>query len=215
MARKNRQRKQSGTRPKRAKPKSQNRGVLITAGVLAVALATGLFFIYGRDRGPGTASDRAAQLRQQGDLGAGLPPLSTRGRSIRGWHDMNNLPKNVKGRPLPKNRPQPDVLVRPASRDLGVVDRTEVVNLDYVVLNVGDQDLVIDNVVTSCGCTTAILSHNIIPPGQRADLAVRFDAGFHEVTKGERVVRVVRVVWLMSNDPDTPVAGARLVAIPR
>jgi hypothetical protein len=176
--------------------------VFILSGVILIGLAAGLVFVYGRN----PTSDR------NGPLGieiASLPPLSTQGTSIRGWHDMANLPNRFKGPPLPKDQPQPDVAVKPAIRYLGAVSRKDVVNLDYVVVNVGDQDLVIDNVVTSCGCTTATLSHNIIPPGRRADLAVRFDAGYHQVDPGKRVVRAV---WLMTNDPDTPVAEVRLTA---
>jgi hypothetical protein len=172
------------------------------AGVLVVGLAAGFFFVQGR-------SQTAERTEPLGVEIASLPPLSTQGKSIRGWHDMANIPKNSKGRPLPKDQPQPDVEVKPANRYLGALGSTDVVNLNYVVVNTGNQDLVIDNVVTSCGCTTATLSHNIIPQGHRADLAVRFDAGYHPVGPGEQVVRVV---WLMTNDPDTPVAEARLTA---
>jgi hypothetical protein len=151
------------------------------AGVLVVGLAAGFFFVQGR-------SQTAERTEPLGVEIASLPPLSTQGKSIRGWHDMANIPKNSKGRPLPKDQPQPDVEVKPANRYLGALGSTDVVNLNYVVVNTGNQDLVIDNV---------------------ADLAVRFDAGYHPVGPGEQVVRVV---WLMTNDPDTPVAEARLTA---
>lgn len=172
------------------------------AGVLVVGLGAGLYFVQGRSPEP--------RGIDASDFGiASLPPLSTQGDSIRGWHDMANIPGNVKGSPLPKEQPQADVTVKPANRYLSAVGRKEVVNLNYVVVNTGNKDLVINNVVTSCGCTTATLSHNIIPPGHRADLAVRFDAGYHPMKPGEQVTRVV---WLRTNDPDTPVAEARLTA---
>jgi hypothetical protein len=198
--------------------------ILMLAGLVLVGLAAGLVFIYGRSPSPSVAVSgarqaeaqtagaqpvSAVQAAQPGDQRADLPPLSTEGHPIAGWHDMANIPKNFEGHPLPEGQPQPDVVVEPANRDLGSVGAKDVVNVDYIVVNQGDQDLVIDNVVTSCGCTTAVLSHNIIPPGHRADLAVRFDAGYHEIKPGEEVVRVV---WLLTNDPDTPVAEARLTA---
>ncbi|MFQ5813369.1 MAG: DUF1573 domain-containing protein [Anaerolineae bacterium] len=175
----------------------------ILVGVTLAGLAVGLVFFYGR-------SQTAERTEPLGIETASLPPLSTQGKSIRGWHDMANIPENYKGRPLPKDQPQPDVAVKPADRYLGAVGRKDVVNLNYIVVNTGNQDLVIDNVVTSCGCTTAMLSHSVIPPGHRADLGVRFDVGYHPVKPGEQVVRVV---WLMTNDPDTPVAEARLTAL--
>lgn len=203
MARKDKRRKQSRTRGTGGKSRSRLPMANILVGVTLAGLAVGLVFFYGR-------SQTAERTEPLGIETASLPPLSTQGKSIRGWHDMANIPKNFKGHPLPKDQPQPDVTVKPANRHLGALGRTDVVNLNYIVVNVGDQDLIIDNVVTSCGCTTAMLSHSIIPPGHRADLGVRFDVGYHPMKPGEQVVRVV---WLMTNDPDTPVADARLTAL--
>ena len=57
----------------------------------------------------------------------------------------------------------------------------------------------LSNLVTSCGCTTAELSSDVVPPGQRADLQVTFDADYHP-TEGE----VTRTVWFATNDPTRP-----------
>lgn len=213
MGRKNKRRKQPRTQGTGGKPKSRRSMAFTLVGVLLLGLAAGLLFVYGRSqapRGPESFGIQPASVAQTAL--ADLPPLSTQGKSIYGWHDMANIPKNVKGRPLSKDRPQPDVVVKPANRYLGSLGRTDVVNLSYVVINDGDQNLVIDNVVTSCGCTTATLSHSVIPPGHRADLAVRFDVGYHRMNPGDQVTRVV---WLMTDDPDTPVAQARLTAVIR
>ncbi len=183
-------------------------------GVLLLGLVSGLHVVYGRGQPLNAAEPKpfgmepasVAQVGQSGDL----PPLSTQGKPIEGWHDMANMPKDVAGQPLPKDQPQPDVVVIPANHSLESVGRKDIVSLSYIVVNDGDRDLVIENVVTSCGCTTATLSNNIVPPGYRADLAVRFDAGYHTVDPGQEVVRVM---WLMTNDPDTPVAAARLTAV--
>ncbi len=199
MSRKDKRRKQFKTG---GKSKSRSGKFLMIAGVLVVGLGAGLYFVQGRSPEPRVIDASGIEI-------ASLPPLSTQGNSIRGWHDMANIPQSFMGRSVPKNQPQPDVAVKPASRHLGALGRKDVVNLNYVVVNTGNKDLVINNMVTSCGCTTASLSHNIIPPGHRADLAVRFDAGYHPMKPGERVTRVV---WLRTNDPDTPVAEARLTA---
>ena len=213
MGRKKKRQKQPRTQGTGSKSKSQSSTAFMLISVLLLGVAAGLLFVYVRSQTPnaaepqrfGIGSPSVVQVEQSVDL----PPLSTQGKSIYGWHDMANIPKNVMGRPLPKDRPQPDVVVKPANRYLGSLGSRDVVNLNYVVVNDGNQDLIIDNVVTSCGCTTATLSHNIVPPGHRADLAVRFDAGYHAVEPGQQVVRIV---WLMTDDPDTPVAEARLTA---
>jgi hypothetical protein len=203
MGRKSRQRKQSRSPGKDQKPKSRSRVTLLFTSVIVLGVVAGLVFGYGW--GP----SKSVSVRPSEAQSDSLVPLSTRGKSISGWHDMANIPKSTYSRPLPKGAPQPDITVRPANRDLGFVGRTDVVDLNYAVVNEGDQDLVIDSVVTSCGCTTAELSNNIIPPGHRADLKVRFDVGFHKMERGEQVVRIV---WLKTNDPDTPIGIARLEA---
>jgi hypothetical protein len=216
MGRKKKRQKQPRTQATGAKSKSRSSTAFMFLGVLLLGLAAGLLFVYARTGTPnsaepqhfGTGSTSVAEVGQSGNL----PPLSSQGKSVYGWHDMANIPKNVRGRPLPKDRPQPDVVVKPGNRYLGSLGRKDIVNLSYILVNDGDRNLVIDNVVTSCGCTTATLSHNIVPPGHRADLAVRFDAGYHAVKPGQQVVRIV---WLMTNDPDTPVAEARLTAVIR
>ena len=192
---------------------------LLLAGIIFIGLAGGLVLAYGRNstsqshtvvsQAEGAEPASAAQVVRLETKGGDLPPLSDKGEPIAGWHDMANIPENFEGHPVPKDQPQPDIVVEPASRDVGTVGSKDVVSVEYVVLNKGNQDLVIDNVVTSCGCTTAVLSNSIIPPGYRADLVVRFDAGYHEIRPGERVVRAV---WLLTNDPDTPVAEVRLTA---
>jgi len=206
MGKKNRQGKQPKPNGTEQKPKFRSPVKFLLAGVLVLGVAAGLVFGYGW--GPPTSAS-VQQAETQSDS---LVPLSTRGKPISGWHDMANIPKYTYKPPLPKGTPQPDVTVAPTNRDLGSVGSKDVVNLNYAVLNEGSQDLVVDSVVTSCGCTTAELSNNIIPPGNRADLKVRFDVGFHKTARGEQVVRIV---WLKTNDPDTPIAIARLSATVR
>ena len=205
MGQKNRQHKQSKSRGADPKPKSRSRATLFLGSVIVLGVVAGLVFGYGW----GPSKNVTAQLQPSEAQSDSLVPLSTQGKSISGWHDMANIPKYAYRPPLPKGTPQPDITVKPTNRDLGYVGRTDVINLNYAVVNEGNQDLVVDSLVTSCGCTTAELSNNIIPPGQRADLKVRFDVGFHQMAPGEQVVRIV---WMKTNDPDTPIGIARLTA---
>jgi len=203
MGRKNRQHKQTKSRGADPKPKSRSRATFFFGGVTVLGIVAGLVFGYGW--GP----SKSVSVKPSEAQSESLVPLSTQGKSISGWHDMANIPKYAYRAPLPKGTPQPDITVKPTNRDLGYVSRNDVINLNYAVVNEGNQDLIVDSLVTSCGCTTAVLSNNIIPPGQRADLKVRFDVGFHKMQPGEQVVRIV---WLKTNDPDMPIGIARLTA---
>ena len=102
---------------------------IVLVGVMLLGLAAGLVFVYGRSQTPNAAeSQRLGSFAQVGQS-VDLPPLSTDGKSIYGWHDMANIPKSVTGRPLPKDRPQADVVVKPGNRYLGSLGRKDVVNL--------------------------------------------------------------------------------------
>jgi hypothetical protein len=91
--------------------------------------------------------------------------------------------------------------------DFGTIPNTRPVSQTFQVRNAGQGTLKITGVSTSCGCTTAGLSSNVIPPGQRADLTVTFDADFHP-TNG----LVSRLVWFATNDPSQPWVEVRVIA---
>lgn len=202
MGHKNRERRELKMQRKGQKPRSRSSVRFLVVSVIAVGIVAGLVFGYGW----GPASSVAEQhIGAQDDNSV---PLSTRGKPISGWHEMNVPSQSYQPLP-PKGTPQPDITVTPTNRNLGSVGSKDVVNLHYSVVNRGSQDLVVDKMVTSCPCTTAELSNNVIPPGTRGDLKVRFDAGFHKLEPGEQIVRLV---WLKTNDPDTPVAVARFTA---
>ncbi|MEE8389860.1 MAG: DUF1573 domain-containing protein [Anaerolineae bacterium] len=137
-----------------------------------------------------------------------LLPLAEAGQSLRGGHDMTIIPQQTPApRPAPSGVPVPQLDMPNASHDFGHIYEAWDVTHTFAVQNTGDADLVISNLVTSCGCTTADLSSNVILPGQRADLTVIFDANFHP-TSGE----VTRLVWFATNDPTQPWVEVRIAA---
>ncbi len=73
--------------------------------------------------------------------------------------------------------------------------------------NTGDADLVISNLVTSCGCTTAELSSNVIPPDQRANLMVTFAPDFHGASGP-----VTRLIWFGTDNLTQPWGEVRITA---
>ena len=139
---------------------------------------------------------------------AELQPLAQSGRSLRGGHDMALIPDQPPApRSVAAGTPVPRVNIPSVSYDFGSVYSSWDLTHTFAVQNTGDVDLVIDNLVTSCGCTVAELTNDVIPPGQRADLTVTFDANFHE-TSGE----VTRLVWFATNDPAQPWVEVRIAA---
>jgi hypothetical protein len=150
---------------------------------------------------------KAPEPSRSGDP-ANLAPLAAAGTALQGGHDMALIPQAT---PAPQaaspGMPAAQLDIPIAAHDFGrVYARWDVTHV-FAVQNSGDADLVISNLVTSCGCTVAELSSSVIPPGQRADLAVTFDADFHE-TQGQ----VTRLVWFATNDPTQPWAEVRVTA---
>ena len=96
---------------------------------------------------------------------------------------------------------QPRVEVETERFDLGQMVNGEVVTRELVVRNTGTADLVIQQVTTSCGCTTAEVEPTVIPPGGMARLRITFDSGAHGPTLQGRLVRQV---FLSTNDPERP-----------
>ena len=59
--------------------------------------------------------------------------------------------------------------------DFGVVSREDLPHHRFTFNNMGQADLVISEVDSSCGCTAALLSAETIPPGGRGEIDVSFN----------------------------------------
>ena len=137
-----------------------------------------------------------------------LLPLAQAGSTIRGEHDMAMIPEQTPApRAAPSNVPVARLELPSESHNFGRIYSSWDVTHVFAVQNTGTADLQVGNLVTSCGCTVAELSSNVIPPGERADLMVTFDADFH-ATRGE----VTRLVWFATNDPTRPWVEVRITA---
>ena len=93
---------------------------------------------------------------------------------------------------------QPQIVLETESFDFGDVVNGDVVSKTLLVRNEGNASLVIDEVSTSCGCTTASLESMTIPAGGTATLQIEFDSGAHGP---DLTGSVVRQIFLTSNDP--------------
>jgi hypothetical protein len=86
--------------------------------------------------------------------------------------------------------------------DFGTIPNIGPVSETFQVRNVGQGELEITGVSTSCGCTTAEINKRSLPPGEAADLKVTYDPQAHDGATGE----FMRLVYVRSNDPDIPEA---------
>ncbi len=116
----------------------------------------------------------------------------------------------------------PAIMLNRTDYDFGTISQADGrVSTKFTIVNVGESDLIIKDVSTSCGCTTAKLvyqgqespeftmaGHGVkpedyqlsIPPGETAELQVTYDPMAHGA-QTEPEQKIVRTVSIVSNDP--------------
>lgn len=92
---------------------------------------------------------------------------------------------------------QPDITVATTRHDFGPVQQGVVATTEIAMRNAGGSDLKIEAVSTSCGCTSAQVQPEVIPPGGEGRLLIQYDSGAHPDSG-----RVQRHIYIASNDPD-------------
>lgn len=122
-----------------------------------------------------------------------------RGNPIHAVHEMRAGPPIPF---LPKDQPQPRIVVPESTYDFGRVGPTSVVRYRFPVRNTGEAPLTISRAYTTCGCTTADFTARVIPPGKVALVTLTFDAGIHDA----RGQNVRRGVIIENNDRRQPKA---------
>lgn len=130
-----------------------------------------------------------------------------------------------------KSQDTPKIEISPLEYDAGTVSMSAgLVKKTYEIKNVGNGNLEIDNIWTSCACTTAILKigdrispeftmpgHKMAPifwsetlkPGERGELEVIFDPAFHGL---QGIGQALRAVYLSTNDPQNKKVEVKLLA---
>ncbi|MFQ5838944.1 MAG: DUF1573 domain-containing protein [Thermoplasmata archaeon] len=111
--------------------------------------------------------------------------------------------------------PHPSIQVAPASYDFGSIP-PEVVATTFTVMNIGEGELVILSIATSCMCTSAVFrfkgresptfgAHGNpegwserLEPQESGQLEVTYDPNLHPDSGP-----ITRVVYIRSNDPST------------
>jgi len=87
----------------------------------------------------------------------------------------------------------PRISVEPEAFDFGKVLQNKVLHKDFVIRNIGTEDLVIDRVSTTCGCTVAEGYAKLVKPGQSTTMDVQLQTRTYNG-------RVERKVLIRSND---------------
>lgn len=88
----------------------------------------------------------------------------------------------------------PRIVVEPATFDFGQALPNKTLNKDFVLRNLGDETLRLEEVRTSCGCTAALPNERVVPPGGQTRLQVSLQT---RTAEG----RLEKTVYVRSNDP--------------
>lgn len=95
----------------------------------------------------------------------------------------------------------PQISVESDSFEFGDVVNGTIISREIVIRNTGNSNLLIENISTSCGCTTAEISEKNILPGNTGILLIKFDSGAH----GPELEGLLkREIFITSNDPVSP-----------
>lgn len=95
--------------------------------------------------------------------------------------------------PAPAQR-GPRISVDPTVFDFGKAQQEKTLEKEFTVRNLGNEDLVIESVSTTCGCTVAEGYSKVIKPGSSTPLRVKLQT---RTSFG----RLSRSVLIKSNDP--------------
>lgn len=88
----------------------------------------------------------------------------------------------------------PKIKIENFEHSFGRVKQGEILSHTFEIHNIGSEDLEIDQIKASCGCTDFVLDKNIINPGSFANLKVNFSTvGLNGYVK--------KNLWIFSNDP--------------
>lgn len=106
------------------------------------------------------------------------------------------------------NFTQPQVKVIPSSYDFGRID-PEPVGKSFELKNTGESTLKIEQISTSCSCTTAEVTAREIAPDRSTELRVSFDP-----TAMDPPIRseVMRIVYIETNDPNQEETKIKITA---
>jgi len=90
----------------------------------------------------------------------------------------------------------PRISIEPESFDFGRTAQNKTLEKEFTIRNFGSEDLVIENVSTTCGCTVASGYAKTVKPGGKTPLLVRLETRAY-------TGHLTRSVMVRSNDSGT------------
>ena len=93
---------------------------------------------------------------------------------------------------------QPKIAASEDSYDFGDIVQGNMVAHNFIFTNEGDQELKIEKVKASCGCTAASPEKDVLKPGESTAVTVKYNSAVQSV--GEKR----KFVYIFSNDPENP-----------
>ena len=107
----------------------------------------------------------------------------------------------------------PIIEITPKLFDFGEVSYGDVAEHTFTLKNLGDEDLEIKRVATSCACTTAKVTEETIAPGEETELQVIYDTGAMSGPHGMGYQE--RIIYVKSSDPVDPQVEVKISAYVR
>jgi hypothetical protein len=91
----------------------------------------------------------------------------------------------------------PVMKFKTAMLDFGEIESGKIADIRFEFVNAGDAQLVVKNVIPSCGCTTAELKQKTFEPGEKGEIPVKFNTSGYSG-------KVTKNVTVLSNDSENP-----------
>jgi hypothetical protein len=113
--------------------------------------------------------------------------------------------KKAAAAPVPDGK-GPRISVEPDRFDFGKAVQNKTLAKEFSVKNYGTEDLVIENVSTTCGCTAALLDSKVVKPGGTVPLRVTLETRSYSG-------KVERKILIRSNDPATSLLELKVEAM--
>jgi Protein of unknown function (DUF1573) len=114
-------------------------------------------------------------------------------------------PEGVKAADAKPAAGGPRITVEPPSFDFGKAVQNKTLQKEFSIRNLGDADLVLDSVTTSCGCTVADGYSKLVKPGTSTHMLVSLQT---RTSAG----KLQKSVLIKSNDPGKTLYELKLEA---
>ena len=113
-------------------------------------------------------------------------------------HDKTKEEVNNIETAAPQGKPTTTMAFADTLKDFGTKTQGEILNFAYAFTNTGNQPLLIEEVIPSCGCSVADYPKQAIAPGGKGEIKVEFD------TNKGGLGSVQKLITVVANDANKP-----------